>query len=204
MQLLIPERRGPMTALLKSLIRNRTSGLGIHEPTMDDADIRSQLVRHHPGSFGWALHCVRYDREEAEETLQTSYLKVLDGRARFNGRSSFRTWLFGVIHRTASERRRWRVARALLFDRWRAAEPRPTATADDLLAQAVRNDEARALVGALGRLPARQRDVLHLVFYQSMSIAETAAALGIRVGTARTHYERGKQRLRELMGEARP
>ena len=177
---------------------------GAHDPTMDDADIRSLLVRHHPSSFGWALHCARYDRAEAEETLQIAYLKVLDGRARFDGRASFRTWLFGVIRRTAAERRRWRVARALLLNRWHAAEPWPTSTADDPLAQVVRDEAARALVGALGRLPARQRDVLHLVFYQSMSIAEAAATLRIRIGTARTHYERGKQRLRALLREARP
>ena len=42
----------------------------------------------------------------AEDVLQTSYLKILDGRARFGGRSSFKTFLFGVIRHTAAEDRR--------------------------------------------------------------------------------------------------
>ena len=43
-----------------------------------------------------------------------------------------------------------------------------------------------------------------LVFYQELSVAEAASVLGISVGTARTHYQRGKQRLRELLaGEER-
>lgn len=170
---------------------------------MDQEDIRTQLVRHHPDSFGWALHCARFERWEAEETLQIAYLKVLDGRARFDGRASFRTWLFGVIRRTAGERRRWRTARGLLLDRWLATESRPAAHEHDPLERLVRDDDARALVGALARLPGRQRDVLHLVFYQNMSIAEAAGVMGVRLGTARTHYERGKARLRALLGEDR-
>ena len=171
---------------------------------MDDAEIRSQLVEHHRSSFGWALHCARYDRHEAEETLQIAYLKVLEGRARFDRRSSFRTWLFGVIRRTAGERRRWHAVRAALFEGWRTTNPGRDASPPDPLACVVRDDEARALVRALDRLSARQRDLLHLVFHQDLSIAEAAAALGLRIGTARTHYERGKRRLRVLLEATRP
>jgi RNA polymerase sigma-70 factor (ECF subfamily) len=39
------------------------------------------------------------------------------------------------------------------------------------------------------------------VFYQNLTIQEAADVLGMTVGTARTHYERGKSRLRDLLGE---
>jgi RNA polymerase sigma-70 factor (ECF subfamily) len=39
------------------------------------------------------------------------------------------------------------------------------------------------------------------VFYQDLSIAEAAGVVGVAVGTARTHYERGKARLRQMLGE---
>ena len=58
---------------------------------------------------------------------------------------------------------------------------------------------AEHLRGALARLPLRQRDVLHLVFYQDLTIEETARVLSIAVGTARSHFERGKYRLRQLL-----
>ena len=45
--------------------------------------------------------------------LQTSYLKAIEGRARFNGHSSTRTWFFGVVRKTALERRRHRAVRVL-------------------------------------------------------------------------------------------
>jgi RNA polymerase sigma factor (sigma-70 family) len=53
----------------------------------------------------------------------------------------------------------------------------------------------------LAKLPARQREVLHLVFYQDLTIEETAKILHISLGTARTHFERGKTRLRSLLAQ---
>jgi RNA polymerase sigma factor (sigma-70 family) len=64
-------------------------------------------------------------------------------------------------------------------------------------------ESARALHAALAQLPGRQREILHLVFYQDMSIAEAAEVTEIGVGSARTHYERGKARLRAILEDRR-
>jgi len=153
----------------------------------------------HASSFGWALACCRFDREEAEEVLQTSYLKILDGRARFDGRSSLRTFLFGVVRRTASAHRRLRFGRLLSLGRWseRRADPPPSSTPETITAQA---EDERRLRGLLLRLSPRQREVLHLVFYQEMTVEEAAEVQGISLGAARTHYERGKTALRRMLG----
>src|SRR5687767_15192957 len=79
-------------------------------PDMDEPDLRRAIERHHVECFGWALACCGRDRDQAEDVLQASYLKILDGRASFDGRSSVKTWIFGAIRRTSSEERR----RALL------------------------------------------------------------------------------------------
>ena len=62
-------------------------------------------------------------------------------------------------------------------------------------------DSSRRLSSALSRLPERQREALHLVFYQDMSIAEAAEIMGISLGSARTHYERGKARMKALLAD---
>jgi RNA polymerase sigma-70 factor (ECF subfamily) len=163
------------------------------------AHVEAELERHHADCFAWAMACCGRDRNEAEDVLQTSYLKVLDGRAVFAARSSFKTWLFGVIRRTATEHRRWRA-----LSRFRAtslidqADPAP-----DPASELGRSESSLRLLTALGTLPDRQRQLLHLVFYQDLTIAEAADVLGISIGTARTHYERGKQRLRELLASER-
>ena len=69
------------------------------------------------------------------------------------------------------------------------------------LAPILRDESTRELVAALDRLSSRQREVLHLVFYQDLTIADAAEVLGVSVGSARMHYERGKAQLRRLLGE---
>ena len=169
---------------------------------MTNDDIRRSLAELHPASAGWALSCCRWDREEAEEVLQVTYLKILDGRARFGGRSSFRTWLFGVIRRTAAEHRRGRWLRSMVGLRGRDGHPSPPPGPETRLDEA---ESGHALRTALRELPARQREVLHLVFYQEMTLDEAARVLGISLGSARTHYHRGKLALQRRLGrEGKP
>src|SRR6267378_4456646 len=68
---------------------------------MDIAELKAELEMLHGASFGWALNCCRRDRAEAEEVLQTVYLKILEGKACFRGEASLKTWLFAVIRKTA-------------------------------------------------------------------------------------------------------
>jgi RNA polymerase sigma-70 factor (ECF subfamily) len=164
----------------------------------DRSDLRDELERLHQASFGWALCCCRHQREEAEDVLQTSYLKVLQGTARFDGRSSLRTWFFAVVRRTAWEQRRREWVRELLRVQWLNREPAPASWSqpDDGFAL---SEESGRLLAALARLPARQREILHLVFYQDLTILEAAQVLEVSLGTARAHFARGKTRLREFL-----
>lgn len=130
--------------------------------------------------------------------LQTAYLKVLDGRARFDGRSSAKTWLFAVIRRTAAERRRTRWLRDLVPTRLLQLDQEPDAVPTPEALAELSESSAR-LRQALAKLSRQQRETLHLVFYEDVTIEEAAAVLGISVGSARTHYHRGKARLRELL-----
>ena len=145
------------------------------------------------------MSCCEWDRGEAEDVLQTSYLKVLDGRAVFDAHSSLKTWLFGVIRRTASEHRRWSALRGLRGLQWLDDRTAAAAGVDDPAEAVCRSEESERLVAALRSLPPRQREVLHLVFYQDLSIREAAEVLGIALGSARTHYERGKAKLRDML-----
>jgi RNA polymerase sigma factor (sigma-70 family) len=168
-------------------------------PRAEDAPgLEGALEALHPASFGWALGCCGFDHEEAADVLQAAYLKVLDGRARFEGRSTFKTWLFSVIRRTASERRRRAWLRRLAFARWHDARPRPDPHPGPE-ALAGRAETVHALRAALAALPGRQREVLHLVFYEEVSVEEAAAVMGVSLGSARRHYHRGKSRLRALL-----
>ena len=158
---------------------------------MERAGLERELRALHAASYGWALSCCGDDRQLAEDVLHESYLRVLEERARFRGESAFRTWLFGVIRNVARAARRRAALRALLTLRF-------ARDMDALATHEAPQEEAR-LRAALRRLPTRQREVLVLVFYQELSIAQAAETLGIGLGTARTHYERGKAALRAAL-----
>ena len=51
----------------------------------------------------------------------------------------------------------------------------------------------------LNRLPERQQQVLLLAFYHEMTLASIAELLEVHIGTVRTHYERGKAALKNLI-----
>lgn len=157
------------------------------------AELARALEAGHADAWGWALSCCARRHGDAADALQTAYLEVLRGRAVFRGplgdAEALRRWWYGVIrhcaHRQARSFARWfrRSSEAPLFDD-PASPPDP---------------RAEALGRALPHLPARQREVLHLVFYEGLTVDAAAGRLGVSAGTARQHYERGKARLRQLL-----
>jgi RNA polymerase sigma factor (sigma-70 family) len=177
-------------------------------PTDTPAGLTRELAALHEASFGWALACCSFDRQEAEDVLQTAYVQVLDGKARFAGGSSLGTWFFGVVRLIAASRRKRFAVRRLAFGRWLAGQSdapmtKAPTSPEDLSADAQARERLRAL---LSRLSPRQRDVLHLVFYQELTLEQAASVLAISIGSARQHYDRGKARLRSMLsgaGEAR-
>lgn len=165
-----------------------------HDKTADLDTLRRAIADLHVASFAWARACSSAD---AEDVLQSAYEKVVSGAARFDGRSSIKTWLFGVIRITALEhgRRAW-MRRLRLVPLARDPDDPSARRADRSAEQA---STARALVDALAMLSDRQRQVLHLVFYEDLTVDDAASAMGVSVGTARVHYDRGKKRVAELL-----
>jgi Ca-activated chloride channel family protein len=157
---------------------------------MNREELERAIEEIHPSCFGWALACCRWNREEAEDVLQTSYLKALDGRISFNGHSSVRTWMFGVVRNTASERRRYNVVRILGLSRFvrtaSAAEqpPTPESAAND-------RENHERLRRMLDRLSSRQRDLLHLDSLEAGGSTNGGEGLRLAYQVAREHFVQG-------------
>lgn len=162
-------------------------------------ELASSLEPLHAEAFGWARHCCEGSHTEASDVLQNAYLKVIQGKAIWQGRANLKTWWFGVIRLSAKEERRRRRFRESLPGkvlRLCLLEVSPP------LAPPCRlefDEAARQLRSCLARLPARQAEILHLVFYQDLTLSEAAGIMGISIGSARTHYDRAKTRMRELL-----
>jgi RNA polymerase sigma-70 factor (ECF subfamily) len=162
------------------------------------AKLSALLQEHHTSAWGWALCCCRGNREMAEDVLHNAYLKILEGKANFGGKSTFKTWLFGVIRKTAMR------DASQIFNRLEklARFWSPTSPANKTESEFYESEVRVQIVKLLEKLSQRQRQVLQLVFYHDLTIQDSARIMGVSVGSARTHYERGKDRLRKEIDKA--
>jgi RNA polymerase sigma-70 factor (sigma-E family) len=130
------------------------------------------------------------DRHAAEDLLQTTLVKVADRWTRIAATGDPTPYIRKVmLHTAISWRRR----------RWHGELPTATMpevpSRDDGISTA---DER--LRSALAQVPPRQRAALVLRYYDDLTEAETAAALGCSVGTVKSQTAKGLARLRTLLG----
>ena len=156
---------------------------------------REQLASIYPQAWRWALHCARWDQDLAFDALQDACMQLLEGLAPSNP-AAFRSFAFSVISRQVTRHRR--SARWRRWFRWPITPELSATPAENSLSA------CPDLQRHLAQLSTRQRDVIALVLLCEFSIEEAATALNLRLGTARTHYARGKKQLRALMGEQAP
>lgn len=166
--------------------------------SMDKAKLEVLLEEHHAAAYTWALHCCHGNQEEAKDVLQTVYLTILEGKARFSNLSSFKTWLFSLIRKKActAHRNVMRRLRRLSED-----YTSPSVEQAENVEHIYRSELREKVTKLLRDLSDRQREVLYLVFYHELTLEEAAEAMSVSLGSARTHYHRGKERLREQIEE---
>ena len=158
---------------------------------------RTELEALHDGLFGWSLTRCDMDAAAAEDLMQQAYVEVLSGRARFDGRSSLKTFMYGVVQMLARSRYRRLATRLRLLGRARTDAAPATEPAVD-------TDHSRRVWAAVRQLPARQRDITELVFCRELTIEEAARVMGVTTGTGRVHYDRAKKALAIALADLGP
>lgn len=178
---------------------------------MTTEEIRSALKQSQRDNYLWALFCCRQNREVAYEVLQITYLKILEGKAKYSGTSSFKTWIFSVIKNTAidsfnDERKRQsrflKLNNLFFSNNGRNKEKEPRIAIEYTCFATIsheKDNETELLKEALNHLSERQKEIIMLVFYWDFTIERAAEIMRISIGSARTHYERGKSNLRSIL-----
>jgi RNA polymerase sigma factor (sigma-70 family) len=133
------------------------------------------------------------DRRLAEEVLQDVMMAAWKRAGSFRGDCRVLTWLLIIARRRALNARRPRRLQSIPTD------PQDLARSpidQDAGAGALQKYE---LDRALAELPQQFREPLELVFFQGLTVDETAAVLGVPSGTVKSRMHRGRARLRDLM-----
>ena len=161
------------------------------------------------------------DRGVAEDVVQESWLTCLRSLDRFEGRSSLKTWILGIVMNVARARRR-KEARVLPFAslwlRDDSDRERPTVDAsrfgrdgmwrlgpdswDNIPESKVLGDETLEHVkGAIEKLPPKQREVIVLRDVAGLGSGEVTAMLGISRANERVRLHRARAGVRKMLEE---
>jgi RNA polymerase sigma-70 factor (ECF subfamily) len=156
-----------------------------------------RLVERH---YEWAL--VFADRmlgarHEAEDLVQTAFLRVWQGAARWEPNARFSTWLYRVLYNLCMDRFRARGAIDTHPIDGDVVETLADATPDSEERVSAKQRDARVRL-ALAGLPARQRAALVLCYYEERSQAEAAALLGVSEGALESLLSRGPRELAQM------
>lgn len=143
------------------------------------------------------------DPHTVADLVAEVFLAALDSAGTYRpGLGSELGWLYGIARNTVAAESRRAAREARLAHR---IGGRRLLEADDVSRMEERIDAERAARGALramAALPESERAVLELVAIDQLSVAEAAAALGIRQGAARVRLCRARQALRGTPGVA--
>lgn len=175
-----------------------------------DADIHERLqAKHYSEAF--ALLLPRYrdkvfrltfsmlrDRSLAEDTTQDVLLRVWRALPGYAGQAALSTWIYAISKNAClSELRKRRPQISLDGD---DDEYRPELAA---LSSSDADDSATVSVSQLlDQLPERYRQAVTLFYMEDKSYDQTAASLGLPLGTVKALLHRARKRLIELTREA--
>ena len=162
---------------------------------------RSALEAIHGQVFGWALSRCNYDQAAAEDLMQQAYVELLSGNARFDNRSSLKTFVFSVVQNLARSRYRRLASRLRLVKTYEATSFEQPVDTKELGHDSDQGERNSAIWEHVQQLPPRQRDIVELVFCRELTIEAASAVMGVTTGTGRVHYDRAKKALRSKIGE---
>lgn len=173
----------------------------------DEAAFAALVSRHHTRLLRFAESLVP-SRAVAEEVVQDTWLGVVRGIDRFEGRSSVKTWLFRILinrARTAGAREPRHSplgADDVLDGRFDASghwEQPPEPWADAIDARVVADKLAQRVKECLPQLPDAQRQVLTLRDIEGIDATEVCALLGLSAGNQRVLLHRARTRIRNIL-----
>jgi len=145
--------------------------------------------RYSPRIYGLCLR-LSGNREAAEDCTQDTFIDAWRALCKFEGRSSFSTWLHSIAIRTVLSRRKG------LRAKFEVAEP-PAGMPEQ--SDPTTSTPALDLERAIAALPDSARHVLVLVGIYGYSHAEAAANLKIAEGTCKAHLHRARQLLSQAL-----
>lgn len=138
------------------------------------------------------------DSALAEEITQQTFMRAIEHRSTYEGRSSVTTWLLSIARNALADHYRRAAREERRHLRLVVREIHPSSSSATALV-----DEHETILSALRSLPASQRAAIVLCYLDGLSVRQAAQVLRRSEGATESLLSRAKLRLRELLPELR-
>ncbi len=166
-----------------------------------DADSATELVdRHYQAIYGF-LRRLSGSEWDAADLTQRTFSRGWSALGRFEGRSTVRSWLHGIARHVWLDSLKQNRRETARSDAWWEAQLDERSRPDE---EAARSDAASSVYAAVDQLSEELRLTVHLHYYQSLSLSETAASLAVATSTVKHRLRTAVKQLRKSLGETRP
>jgi RNA polymerase sigma-70 factor, ECF subfamily len=157
--------------------------------------------RHGGASFSLAYRILG-DRTAAEDCIQEAFISIWRSGGKFDAtRGSVRSWTLSIVRNRAIDALRSKAGKApkLTFDDDAILEARPAEERTE--DEAMRNETASEVRGAISHLPGEQSKVIELAYFGGFSQSEIAGMLNVPLGTVKGRMRLGLEKIRGEMAE---
>ncbi|MCR5324034.1 MAG: sigma-70 family RNA polymerase sigma factor [Lachnospiraceae bacterium] len=136
------------------------------------------------------------DRTAAEDCFQETFIKAYKNLNNFRGESSVKTWLIRITVNVCKDYLKSAYQKHVVP----MMEFEEDAIVSENDFEEVENkDRNRQILDAVNSLPDHYKEVIMCVFYNEMSIEETAASIGVAEGTVKSRLHRAKEQLKNKL-----
>ena len=158
-----------------------------------DTSAYSELVQRHQRPLFRVILRFTRDSDVAEDVLQDAFIKAYQKIGQFEGRSSFKSWLYRIAINTAKNHLRTGERDSLNIDDVQVSKNAAAESA--LLRQAVE----KRLQDEVEALPLKQKTAVLLRVYEDLSFKEIAEIMDCPYDTAKANYRHGLMKLKASM-----
>lgn len=163
-------------------------------------DTRTELfnsaVREYGERLYWHVRSLVVSHEDTDDLMQEIYLKAWKSLPSFKGDSGLFTWLWRIATNEALNFLRWKKVRcALQFQSLSEAMGNKVSSSGDFNGDAA---EA-ALHKAIAALPARQKAVFCMRYYEELPFAQISEITGTSEGSLKASYHQARKKIEESL-----
>ncbi len=160
----------------------------------EEGALRALMSRHQLRIFRFIVRRVK-NEAMAEELTNEVFIDAWRNAGRYEGRSQPSTWLLSIAHNRAISALRRR--REEVWDEEKAGEIADEGDNPEVSTQ--KGDKAAVMRRCLDSLSAEHKEIIDLVYYQEMSIAEVSEVVGIPEATVKTRMFYARKKLSEVL-----